>query len=128
MACALITAVASILVCLILVLLFPFMGYAGLLLFYLVPAVGLVSFFHLMSEFLPIPTIISFVVCAFVWLAEVNLLVELFHPFRKSFASIAIWPIGAVMAAANKLIMDAVFLQVGLKLKEPELNRLVNRE
>lgn len=121
-------AVASILVCLILALLFPFMGYAGFLLFYLVPTAGLICFYYLMSEFLPAPTIISFIICAFVWLAEVNLLVELFHPVRESFASIAIWPIGAVMAAANKLIMDAVFLQVGLKLKEPELNRLINKE
>jgi hypothetical protein len=128
-ACGLAMAVAAILAMLIAGILFPFMGYGAFLLFYLMPAAGLLAFYYLMSEFSIIPSLISFAISSVVWIAEINKLVVIADSLlsRSSNLWLLVWLIGALLASVNKLLVDAVFLQLGLPLKETELNRLMNK-
>ncbi len=126
--CSLVIAVASYLAFLLLAWAFPYMGYAALFVLYGAILTGLIAFYYLTSEFLTVPTRISLVLGLAVWIGEMTPIVEWLNAFESTLGYLLILPIGSILIAVNKLIMDAVYLQVGLPLREARLNKILKRD
>ena len=126
--CSLVIAVASYLAFLLLAWAFPYMGYAGFIVLYGSILAGVIAFYYLTSEFLTVPTLISLVLGSVIWIWEMTPIVEWLNAFENNLGFFLVLPIGAIGAiliAVNKLIMDVVYLQVGLPLREARLNRIL---
>jgi hypothetical protein len=120
-------ALGTYLFFIILALLFPFMGYAGDPLLRGLTAIGVLIFFYLTREFSLIPTGISLILASLVWIQEITTVLKEFDRVKNTLMWPGVLPILGALLAINKLVIDAIFLKLGLSTQESQLKRILKK-